>query len=74
MGDFVVDHWNEAEDGILNRENMKKKLEKQVPSHLKNTWIMLLFDVIHKCYLGLFRLSVYIQCWHDIQHPYTWCR
>uniref|UniRef100_A0A158QII8 Neur_chan_LBD domain-containing protein n=1 Tax=Rodentolepis nana TaxID=102285 RepID=A0A158QII8_RODNA len=29
MGEFVVDHWNEATDGILNRENMKKKLEKQ---------------------------------------------
>nr|CDS25484.1 cupin 2 barrel domain containing protein [Hymenolepis microstoma] len=29
MGEFIVDHWNEAEDGVLNRENMKKKLEKQ---------------------------------------------
>ncbi|MTV29171.1 cupin domain-containing protein, partial [Nitriliruptoraceae bacterium ZYF776] len=28
MPEFVVHHWNEAEDGVLSRETMKAKLQK----------------------------------------------
>lgn len=30
MPEFIVDHWNETEDGVLSRETMKQKLKKQV--------------------------------------------
>ncbi len=43
MGEFIVEKWNEAQDGPLNHENMKKKLTAQVSDLLCNHshfWIL----------------------------------
>lgn len=38
MGEFVVDHWDEAVDGVLSRETMKEKLRKQGYSAIPYTF------------------------------------